>query len=719
MKRVGRKRILSFILVIIMLTSLCGFNVLAEDSTGDSSGTSTGAQSPGPVIESPTESVVPSPSEPVAPSPSESVLPSPSEPVVPSPSESVVPSPSEPVQPSPSEAATPGSSASSPPNPTQSVNESPDKQGLIPQGINLFISDLEMFEGQTETLKLFGKLAFLLKGTWTVDSGCDVVEITAGSSVEIKALKTGEAVVKCEYFKNCYISFKITVKKCTATGSFSVQKYIKCTTTPLSGATFTLSSTCNTDFSHSQTTGKSGHLDFTSLPPGNYTLTEAPPPNYAGAGPWEVTVSYLGLVKIEDISREHCDINSFWSFPCKTLTVYNAPLPTYSIVYDANGGSGAPPAETGKPNGTYTLTTTAPSTAPSGYTFAGWSKTKNDPNTKVTSVTIDGADVTVYALWSEGTPPSPTYYSIIYDANGGSGAPATETGKPNGTYTLTTTGPSTAPSGYTFAGWSKTKNDPSTKVTSVTIDGADVTVYAMWSEGTPPTPTYSIIYDANGGSGAPPAETGKPNGTYALTTTGPSTAPSGYTFAGWSKTKNDPNTKVTSVTIDGADVTVYALWSNNYIPPPFYFDSYTITYTKGAHGTFADQTYTRISGAETPAFDGTPSGEAGWTFTGWSPAVSKYVNGTVTYMAQWSSGTTPPSETNIPDSYPPLGASPEPSPNIIPDEGVPGAIAPVVSSDTPQTSDNSNILLMAILATLSVFGLGAIGVATRRKKHNK
>ena len=67
----------------------------------------------------------------------------------------------------------------------------------------------------------------------------------------------------------------------------------------------------------------------------------------------------------------------------------------------------------------------------------------------------------------------------------------------------------------------------------------------------------------------------------------------------------------------------------------YYHRPYTITYQPGAHGTFTKQTYTAFMGAATPAFDGTPTGEAGYTFKGWSPNVSGAVSGDQTYTAQW------------------------------------------------------------------------------------
>ena len=62
---------------------------------------------------------------------------------------------------------------------------------------------------------------------------------------------------------------------------------------------------------------------------------------------------------------------------------------------------------------------------------------------------------------------------------------------------------------------------------------------------------------------------------------------------------------------------------------------YIVTYTDGVGGTaFVDQAIRVKSGNPTPAFNGTPS-RSGYTFTGWTPAVTDTVTGNVTYTAQW------------------------------------------------------------------------------------
>ena len=62
---------------------------------------------------------------------------------------------------------------------------------------------------------------------------------------------------------------------------------------------------------------------------------------------------------------------------------------------------------------------------------------------------------------------------------------------------------------------------------------------------------------------------------------------------------------------------------------------YIVTYTDGVGGAaFANQVKRVKSGDPTPAFTGTPS-RSGYTFTGWTPAVTDTVTDNVTYTAQW------------------------------------------------------------------------------------
>ena len=63
---------------------------------------------------------------------------------------------------------------------------------------------------------------------------------------------------------------------------------------------------------------------------------------------------------------------------------------------------------------------------------------------------------------------------------------------------------------------------------------------------------------------------------------------------------------------------------------------YTVTYTDGVDGevVFEDKVFNVVVGSSTPGFGGTPT-RAGYTFTGWSPAVEENVTQSITYNATW------------------------------------------------------------------------------------
>ena len=104
-----------------------------------------------------------------------------------------------------------------------------------------------------------------------------------------------------------------------------------------------------------------------------------------------------------------------------------------------------------------------------------------------------------------------------------------------------------------------------------------------------------------------------------------------YVFVGW-----DPEVSETVT----ETVTYVAQWKddkNNNGTPDDEETTYTVTYTDGVDGeeVFADQvTSGLLSGAATPAFEGTPSRE-GYTFAGWDPAVAATVTDDAVYTATW------------------------------------------------------------------------------------
>lgn len=107
--------------------------------------------------------------------------------------------------------------------------------------------------------------------------------------------------------------------------------------------------------------------------------------------------------------------------------------------------------------------------------------------------------------------------------------------------------------GYTFAGWYENQEFSGDPVTDVPTDSTkNLNFYAKWT-----TNTYTVIFDANGGSVNP---------TSAVTVAGkltslPTPTYDGYDFIGW-YTQKDGGEKVTTDTVFAMDSTIYAHWSN-------------------------------------------------------------------------------------------------------------------------------------------------------------
>lgn len=159
------------------------------------------------------------------------------------------------------------------------------------------------------------------------------------------------------------------------------------------------------------------------------------------------------------------------------------------------------------------------------------------------------------------TIPALASYKITYNANGGSGAPGQQTKYYGKNLTLSSTKPSRT--GYTFQGWATSSTGGVTYASGATYSAnSAVTLYAVWKAN-----TWTVKYDANGGSGAP----GDQTKTYGQTLTLSSTKPTrtNYNFLGW-------GTSAASTTVayaPGADytgnsaITLYAIWSLAYVKP--------------------------------------------------------------------------------------------------------------------------------------------------------
>lgn len=200
-----------------------------------------------------------------------------------------------------------------------------------------------------------------------------------------------------------------------------------------------------------------------------------------------------------------------------TYTIYlvakkTNPTPTYMyyLYYKYNDGTDStwltdvtdrPTAAT-----TFTFNVNRAKLTRSGYDHIGWADKADAVTAKYTGgdpivLTKDNPTKTIYAVWMP-------FFELKYDANGGTGAPAsqTRTAAHPTVNRVTFTVPNQTPSkeGYTFKGWA----DSSTATTAqyqpgdtvdVKHENSPKTVYAVWEGSDPiPVPSYDDLKSAIG-----------------------------------------------------------------------------------------------------------------------------------------------------------------------------------------------------------------------------
>jgi uncharacterized repeat protein (TIGR02543 family) len=284
-------------------------------------------------------------------------------------------------------------------------------------------------------------------------------------------------------------------------------------------------------------------------------------------------------------------------------------LITYKITFDANGGTVT--SASGETIEGYTLAS-LPVPTRAGYAFNGWF-TVVSGGTAVTESTVFSANTTIYAQWTPA-------YTVTFNAGSGTVNPASATTGEGGKLASL---PIPSRVGYAFDGWF-TATVGGTAVTENTVFTANVTIYAQWT-----TITYTITFDANGGTVTLGYENVGSTGTLAVLPPPPVRA--GYNFNGWFTAKTGGE-EVTTSTVFSADATIYARWT---------LITYTITFNAN-------------NGTVTPAFGTTGEGgmlallptptKMGYVFDGWFTATvggtavigSTVFSGNATIYAQWT-----------------------------------------------------------------------------------
>ena len=230
---------------------------------------------------------------------------------------------------------------------------------------------------------------------------------------------------------------------------------------------------------------------------------------------------------------------------------YTAPVTTYTVSFNANGGTGTMADVTGV-SGDYELPVCG-FTAPNGKQFKAWSVggVEKAVGDKITVT----ADTTVTAVW-EDIPV--TTYTVSFKANGGSGT-MTDVTNVSGEYTLPDNG-FTAPDGKQFKGWATSADGSVISGTTYEVS-SDTTFYAIWE-----SKEYSItVTDGKATIGAGSEISKAAEGT-AVTLTA-NAAPSEKVFDKWEVvsggiTLADANSATTTFTMPASAVSVKATYKN-------------------------------------------------------------------------------------------------------------------------------------------------------------
>lgn len=251
----------------------------------------------------------------------------------------------------------------------------------------------------------------------------------------------------------------------------------------------------------------------------------------------------------------------------------------YKLSFSANGGTGEMESITKEENEKINLP--AVKFSRTGFEFLNWNTAADGSGTTY----ADGAeftftaDATLHAQWKEikttpsnpetpENPPQPeqpqnpetpstpkTTYTVIFDANGGSGTIASisveegsEITLPENTFTK---------SSYTFAGWATSADgDVSYSDKAKITVTSNTTLYAKWT-----AITYTITYEPNGGTNAD----GNPSSYTSETETITLLAPSReyFDFGGWYTDSefSDSSRKTEIAKGSTGNITLYAKWT--------------------------------------------------------------------------------------------------------------------------------------------------------------
>ena len=317
------------------------------------------------------------------------------------------------------------------------------------------------------------------------------------------------------------------------------------------------------------------------------------------------------------------------------------PAPTEFIVtFDGNGGTGSMEPVTVEEGSRYVLPACG-FTAPAGQEFKAWEIGGIEYNAGDDYVVLGNTEIK--ALWKDSAV-IPTTFTITFNANGGTGSMEPVTVEEGSRYPLPACG-FTAPDGQEFKAWEIGGVEYNAGDGYVVLGNTEIK--ALWKDSAVIPTTFTITFNANGGTGSMEPVTVEEGSRYPLPACG-FIPPMNMQFSGWALSADG------SVIADGAimvtsNITLYAIWEpvpvNEFV---VFFDGnggtpavssmttigHRLAFLPGAFrsGSYRfDGWYTERNGGELIAtstvFAANTIVYAHWTYTGGSGGSGGYVPG--------------------------------------------------------------------------------------------
>jgi uncharacterized repeat protein (TIGR02543 family) len=266
-----------------------------------------------------------------------------------------------------------------------------------------------------------------------------------------------------------------------------------------------------------------------------------------------------------------------------------AAVSTYTVNYNANGGSGTMTDGSSPYTSGVDVTVMTNTFTKAGYTFAGWATTAGGAVAYANGATISAiaANTTLYAKWTANS------NTITFNGNGFTGGSTTaQIIATDVSANLTTNG--FTKTGYTFAGWATAADGAVAYADGVSyaMGTGNVTLYAKWTAN-----NNSITFDGNGStSGSMSAQTIATDASANLTTN--AYTKTGYSFSGWNTASDGTGTSYAngvSYTMGVSNVTFYAQWTIVLAPTISVIGSLSAVPT--TYGTASSATSFSVSGS--------------------------------------------------------------------------------------------------------------------------